>query len=616
MIAFDDRQFGPGSDNFAQGPNLAASISRAAEIAAHTRNHSIADVEHVVVLALRNRSFDHCFGTLNGVRGFSDPRVAQIANGKPQWLKASAGIERDPCPANHVVHGLGDDQGAGVGMLSGVAAMSYLTRVELPFLFALADAFTICDAYYGTTFDNSASCQSLLGPPSCGVDNLANLGGRQQAAISSTVYRDGGPPQHGLGDSVFDVLREDVICARLAQVSWLSLPDINAKLPERPGYDSAWDIAQVLDALTANPDVWSRTVLFINAAQAGGYFDHLVPPAPFAAGTQAQVGGDDRCQSDFSEMAMRAPMLVVSPWSRGGYVNSQVFDHSSVMRFIERRFGRHCQASFPTPVMPWRSAVAGDLTSAFNFGRPNAALLPLPRTVSYLPARKAPYPDDIVIGARTVEHPRQERGVRRTRALPYRLEARGMLQPMADNFVIEFSNRGQAAAVFRVCASRATIAPRSYTVEAGDHLKDSWALAADGHYDFTVHGPNGFLRAFKGRVLAACDALLEAHIECRHERRKELLLSVANFGKASKTIRIRDNYTGDAVDKSLSPDDILNRCLGCTPQFGWYDLVVTSDEDANFCWQFAGHIEDGRDSVSDPALGRREIEACALEERK
>ena len=364
----------------------------------------------------------------------------------------------------------------------------------------------------------------------------------------------------------------------------------------------------MLDALTANPDVWSRTVLFINAAQAGRCSDHLVPAGPFAGNGETNVGSIDPCQGEFSGMDVQVPMLVVSPWSRGGYVNSQVFDHSSVMRFIERRFGRYDQALPTTKITPLRASVAGDLTSAFNFGRPNAALSALPSTLFHLPTRKAGHPDDIAVSACAAEPARQERGIRRARALPYRLEARGMLQPMADNFVIEFSNRGQAAAVFRVNATGSNIAPRNYTVEAGNHLKHSWALNADGRYDFSVHGPNGFLRTFKGRVLAAHDALLEAHIECRHEGNKELILSVANFGTATKTIRILDTYTGEVSDASLSPDDILTRSYGCMRQFGWYDLRVTSDEDVNFCWQFAGHIENGRDSISDPALGRRMID--------
>ncbi len=595
MIALDESQFGPLTADIAQSANLSASISRACAIAAHTRTHSIADVEHVVVLSLGNRSFDYYFGTLNGVRGFSDPRVARLAGGAALWTHADSG-----------------------------AARSYLTRVELSFLFALADAFTICDAYYGTVFETSVGFGSLgasawMGDLSAdagaakssepsAAKRLANFADLELGNISSAVYRDRGPARHGVCSNVFEVFREDVLCARLPQVSWISLPDIYASCSTMPGYDSAWDIAQVLDALTANPDVWSRSVLFINAEQAEGYCDRLVPPQPAAGATETPSLGTKHQPHAFAGMGMRVPMLVASPWSRGGFVNSQVFDHSSIMRFIERRFSRDPLTCQDKNVSRRQRAVAGDLTSAFNFGRPNAPLSALSSTMSYLPARKARHPDDIVVSSVVAEHPRQERAVRRARALPYRLEVRGMLQPMSDNFVIEFSNRGQSAAVFQVCATGCDLAPRDYTVEAGGHLRDSWALPANGCYDFTVHGPNGFLRAFKGRVLAADDALLEAHIECRHEGKKELSLAVANFGKAAETIRIRDSYTGEVSCTSLNPDDVLAHSHGCVRQLGWYDLLVTSDEDANFSWRFAGHIEDGRDSISDPALGRGTIE--------
>ena len=106
---------------------------------------------------------------------------------------------------------------------------------------------------------------------------------------------------------------------------------------------------------------------------------------------------------------------------------------------------------------------------------------------------------------------------------------------------------------------------------------------------------------------AADDALLEAHIECRHEGNKELSWSVANFGKAAKTTRICDSYTDEVSGTRLYPDDVIKLSHGCAWQLGWYDLVVISDEDANFCWRFAGHIENGRDSVSDPALSRGTI---------
>lgn len=191
----------------------------------------------------------------------------------------------------------------------------------------------------------------------------------------------------------------------------------------------------------------------------------------------------------------------------------------------------------------------------------------------------------------------------------HRLEARGMLQPMTRGFVIEFSNQGQAAAVFQVRALHLDRRPRSYTVEAGKRLTDSWGLASEGDYDLTVHGPNGFLRACKGRMHDDGRALLEAHSECRHEGEQALNVAVANFGQLPARLRMRDNYTGDTWRGALSPDDVIERRRSCARHHGWYDLVISSDEDAAFCWQFAGHIDNGRHSISAAAVERSALEA-------
>ncbi len=64
---------------------LPASIQRALAIPAHNATGTIRDVEHVVILMQENRSFDHYFGTLRGVRGFNDPRAVKLPDGNPVW---------------------------------------------------------------------------------------------------------------------------------------------------------------------------------------------------------------------------------------------------------------------------------------------------------------------------------------------------------------------------------------------------------------------------------------------------------------------------------------------------------------------------------------------------
>ena len=130
--------------------------------------------------------------------------------------------------------------------------------------------------------------------------------------------------------------------------------------------------------MTSNADLWTKTALFITYDENGGFFDHVPPPVP-PAGTPGEyltveplpsIAGGIRGPIG---LGFRVPMLVVSPFSRGGFVCSDVFDHTSLLRFLETRFG---------PEVPnlsaWRRSVTGDLTSAFNFARPDSSVPPLP----------------------------------------------------------------------------------------------------------------------------------------------------------------------------------------------------------------------------------------------
>src|SRR5262245_57366914 len=147
------------------------SITRALAIPANNRTKTIEDVDHIVILMQENRSFDHYFGTLRGVRGFGDPRAVTLPSGKPVWHQPSASGDVLPFRPNvnsvgstflpDPPHGWNDTHAAWNGGKhdrwipnKGVVTMTYETRQDIPYTYALADAFTICDAYH---------C-SLMGP--------------------------------------------------------------------------------------------------------------------------------------------------------------------------------------------------------------------------------------------------------------------------------------------------------------------------------------------------------------------------------------------------------------------------------------------------------------------
>ncbi|MBW8860558.1 MAG: DUF756 domain-containing protein, partial [Caulobacter sp.] len=244
-----------------------------------------------------------------------------------------------------------------------------------------------------------------------------------------------------------------------------------------------------------------KTVFILNYDENDGFFDHVPPPIPAIRPDLGASTVDLRGEDYHGEpvgLGFRVPMLIVSPWTRGGWVNSQVFDHTSVLQFLERRFG----VAEPN-IGPWRRAVCGDLTSAFDFDiseaerRDTGWLRQLPDTSDYRTRSDAscrlPKPGY----AQPPTMPRQEPGVRPARPLPYDLE---VLEDWADDkLTLRFLNRGRAGAVFTVYRDGDAAGPRYYTVEAGKTLSGAWPLASsDNAQGFTIHGPGGFYRRLHG----------------------------------------------------------------------------------------------------------------------
>ena len=672
-------------------------FSRALAIPAHNRTGTIADVEHIVILMQENRSFDHYFGTLRGVRGFADPRVAKMPNGKSVWHQPNGARALLPFRPDvedlgqtflpDPPHGWADTHAAwNAGKYDrwvpnkGVTTMTYHTRRDLPYQFALADAFTICDNYFcslmgptdpnryhmwtGWVGNDGAAGGPVITNAEAGYDWSTYPERLERAGISWKIYQDVGvgldqagfwgwtdDPYIGnygdnsllyfhqyqdaapgtpladraktgtniLGlnrepDRLMDVFRQDVQQGRLPKVSWIVAPEAYSEHPNHiPGY-GAWYVSQVIDILASNPDVWSKMALFITYDEEGGFFDHLVPPTP--PQTRAQglstveitneiFPGDAGHASGPYGLGVRVPTLVVSPWSRGGWVNSQLFDHTSLIRFLETRFARHHPDLIETNITPWRRAVAGDLTTAFDFKTPNASRrLLLPGTDHYKPEDLVRHEDEVPVPPAAGQLPRQERGVRPARAIPYTLHARGAVQPIDGSFWIEMRNSGKAGAVFQVRSANAALPPRNYTVEPRKWLMDTWPVAAAGasEYDLSVYGPNGFFRGFKGTVSGSHRADLDVHAVYGEED-NALELVITNRGSHSVKVSVLNAYRSRSTSSVLGPGDTDSKSWSVKQAGGWYDLSITVESDARFEYRLAGHIEDGEDSISDPGMG-------------
>lgn len=667
------------------------SIARALEIPANHRTGTIADVEHIVILMQENRSFDHYFGTLRGVRGFRDPRVAKLPNGNSVWFQPDGSgfvLPFRPTVANLGLQFLKDldhgwtsthaawNDGKYDGWVpsKGTPAMAYFTRDDIPYHYALADAFTICDGYHcsllGSTDPNRYHMWTgwvgndgkgggpVIDNAEAGYDWSTYPERLQAAGLSWKIYQDiglglnaqgvwgftndayignfgdnsllyfhqyqnaqPGSPLYqnartgtniSAGGTLFDIFRADVLAGKLPQVSWIVAPEAYSEHPNWPANYGAWYISQVLDALTANPEVWSKTALFLTYDENDGFFDHVVPPTPpqsRAEGvstiptTNEIFPGSSQFATGPYGLGVRVPMIVISPWSKGGWVNSQVFDHTSLIRFIERRFGADNPALIESNITPWRRAVCGDLTSAFNFTRPNVELVSLPSTAAYVPPDNVRHPDYIPTVPANQALPSQELGLRPARALPYELNAHVRPDVDAGAVQLHLENSGEATVVFQVRSADGLTGPWTYTLGPDRRIADALSLATLGQstYDLTVHGPNGFFREFRGSLVKRPFAI---NSRLTYDSDAGIVaLEIENTGKTGTTVRVLEGYSGKVISLTLRAGQRLSRSWALKHSFSWYDLSLTSAAEPGFLQQFAGHLESGQDSMSDPAIG-------------
>jgi phospholipase C len=463
-VAFDRRLFLEGALAVGAGALVTGCGSSATVGKASTTLPAGSDlgaIEHVVFLMQENRSFDHYFGSYRGVRGFDDhPKDSlgafsqpfagnttrhPVGNQLPFHLDTTTGLGECTHDLSHnwlpqhlsrnggtmdafvKTHTSTQFEGPDYGLLT----MGYHTRADIPFHYALADAFTICDGYHcsimGPTHPNRL--MALSGT----IDPEGKHGGPvlitnespdvrfsvnwttvpellEDAGISWKTYSPPGPayrmdnpevmsvsdailpyfsqysnPSSSLYQKAFnptfpDDFARDVRTGTLPSVSWIVPPLGYDEHPPSPPSLGAWFIDQVLQTLISNTEVWSKTVLFVMYDENDGFFDHVPPPvAP--AGTSGEFVTVNPLPTTANGVAgplglgFRVPMLVVSPFSRGGYVSSEVLDHTSQVRFLEERFGIRT-----SNISAWRRQTVGDLTSTLHMGSSEAALPPLPST--------------------------------------------------------------------------------------------------------------------------------------------------------------------------------------------------------------------------------------------
>ncbi|MCE6989855.1 phosphocholine-specific phospholipase C [Dyadobacter sp. CY323] len=754
---------------------LHASILKAMQIEP-ADGSSFSDAEHVVFLMQENRSFDHMFGSLQGVRGFNDPRSISLPNANKVWLQTNEKGETyrpfhldinntkatwmsdlphswpdqtDARNHGHFDKWLESKKSPKKEYRHMPLTLGYYNRQDLPFYYALADAFTICDQNFSSAlssttpnrvhfwsgtvrdrndpklfarvwnedtkpwslahwktfperlealqlswkvYQNDLYKQGLPPEKETWLDNfgdntLENFGQFNVDAYQKEKYKFLTSEQKSLHDRAFttnkadpyyrdmqtltyqdggqqreleipkgDVLhqfRDDVKNGNLPLVSWLVPAGKFSDHPGHPWY-GAWFMSEVINILTENPKIWKKTIFVLTYDENDGYFDHIppyVPPHPheknrgkLSASLDAQAeyvtSLDQQSNREKGRIApiglgYRVPMIIASPWTRGGWVNSEVFDHTSSLQFLEKfvdnKFGKK---TYESNISAWRRAICGDLTSVFRpYEAKKEAPLPFLEKIPLIEKiHKAKFKNepanfralseaemkDINSNTPIAQMPRQEPGVRPSSALPYSPEVNGRLRDDKQfemNFHVSDKLFGPqtAASPFIVYTYRVKSgvdnAPRNYAITVGDRQQDVWTIEDFDHdqYHLVVQGPNGFFREFNG---AAEWNNFEVSVVHDHQRinrhtKPGVLITVNcpdpkgvscaiihhGYGYQNETISLKGKSRPVGLDLSKS--------------FGWYDFTVqVSKGPLSASYRYAGRIETGKSSYTDPLMGR------------
>ncbi len=707
------------------GAAVAASVSPATAALAEpatkrgARHNDLRDIKRVVILMQENRSFDHYFGSLRGVRGFGDRSTITLPGGSSVWQqpttapgqpvtgtqypwRLSSGTFTGTQPPSPEVgaqnyggtdHSWESQHGAWYGGLmnawyfakGGPTTLGYLNRQDIPYHYALADAYTIGDAYHcsvlsatgpnrtylwgGTinasqqhgsfvAFSGGDELGKFLSWPSYpetlqaagvswkiyqGTDNYGDNGAEYFATFAKYDPEQGGTPAPGVvwydngvatvpepfpaeaqnGDNLALAIKKDVLAGTLPQVSWVVTNQQYSEHPDGAPHDGAYYISQVLQALNADPEVFNSTLVIVNFDENDGQFDHVPPPVP-AAGTTDEFYLEASLAPEPLPVGLgfRVPLLLISPWTRGGWVTSEVSDHTSVLQFLEKWTAALGTPAICPNISAWRRSVCGDLTSALDFAHPVYGMPDLPD-----PGQPIGEPQSWHPNPASNSMPVQETGAKHARPLPYQPNANldgftfGSSGAVQAN--LSFSNNGPHVArsshfsVYNNAAPDVNIAdypgrfPGQYTVDPSHAVwnktvpgsAEIGAGRGDGTYDLTVVGPNRFLRHFTGDVAspgASAQVTADyyqggfsypAPAGAPADQQRQ---GGGDVHGPAEPLRARPARTYHVHARS-SATHVADPLAASS---GWYDLSVTLGGDDSWSRRYVGHLENGQASIT------------------
>jgi len=480
-----------------------------------------------------------------------------------------------------------------------------------------------------------------------------NSGDADYMKLETLTYQDGDQVRELKvpKSDIFYQFRKDVKEGKLPLISWMVPPQIFSDHPDSPWF-GAWYVSEIMKILTENPEVWKKTIFILTYDENDGYFDHCAPftaPNPYASHggkvsknidtkdeyvLKSQQYHENSGRENSIGLGFRVPMIVASPWSRGGQVNSQIFDHTSCIQFLEKFVGHKTKTVVKeTNISNWRRTVCGDLTSVFKPFDKEPILKPLfldknkhLKNIHQAQFKANPigYKELTDLEITTFNHAKknnlfsnQEPGIRDSCRLPYELYVNGyydangqyVITFEAANDVFRSNAVGSAFKVYSLSSRKEEMMPvRNYAVSAGDKISDAWLISDFGaeNYQFHVYGPNGFFRSFKGNQFNP-----PLTIVCSYEKIKsksdfsgKLQLDIYNHDLKDHEIVIQDiSYNGTPKTIKLKKGSTSQLLLDISKQYYWYDVKVTCKGYENFEEQFAGRIEVSGICKTDPLMG-------------
>lgn len=463
------------------------------------------------------------------------------------------------------------------------------------------------------------------------------------------------------GDLFYE-FRKDVDSDNLPTVSWLVAPHYFSDHPSKPMY-GPWYISEILDILTKNEAIWKKTIFIVTYDENDGYFDHIPPfTSPDLSKENSGKCSDNidpkveyidleqELEIGISKreargapigLGYRVPLLIASPWSRGGKVCSQVFDHTSSLLFLEHFLNRKFNVNIKDEnISEWRRTVCGDLTAAFDpyngsesdriaflkrdpfIGRiRNATDKPVPTGYKRFSAaeieeiRQSPQQSELL--------PKQEEGLSISSALPYELYVHGGLSDDRKQFIVRmeagnriFGNRS-AGSPFSIYTpnkfrnsngSYEKMRNWQYAVRAGDILNDEWNIDAFEmqNYHLQAHGPNGFYREFAGNQddpVVTVECVYEEDPADAKRLTGNLLLRFQKTKNKKLEVSIEDKaYGAPMINRKISRSD-HQIVINLEKSYGWYDIEIRFEGYKSFKQRYAGRVETGKPGYTDPVIG-------------